>query len=98
MRISNKMTQCQRDIRRVGVRSYLVKPASVHLLIVLLLFGAAGANGQDESSIAAAQDGSELTLQEALEVPVPVVDPPPKLWEGRVEAGVNGAAGNTERL
>jgi hypothetical protein len=40
----------------------------------------------------------ELTMEEALALPVPVIEPPPKLWEGRLEAGVNGAAGNTERL
>jgi putative salt-induced outer membrane protein YdiY len=76
----------------------VVRPSCIRLLVVLLLCGAACANAQDESNSAVAQDGTELTLEQALEVPVPVIEPPPKIWEGRIEAGVNGAAGNTERL
>jgi putative salt-induced outer membrane protein YdiY len=52
----------------------------------------------DGSGATAQQDGSAITLEQALDVPVPVVEPPPKLWEGRVEAGLNGSDGNTERF
>jgi putative salt-induced outer membrane protein YdiY len=76
----------------------VIRPKFIHVSVVLLLFGATCATGQDDSNSAEAKEDSELTLAQALEVPVPAVELPPKIWEGRVEAGVNGSAGNTERL
>jgi hypothetical protein len=80
----------------------MIKQRTVRMLfgpaILLPLLALCAGASEHDLSAGAQPIESELTLGQALELPVPIVEPPPKLWEGRVEAGVNGAAGNSDRL